>query len=97
VAVVERNVFQKEQPMTDPTIPTTWKEVMERGIDTTKLPDFPPGFRRTVHEVHARTIEGQLKVATSRHHEFYCDEPPTIGGQDRYPQPLAYFAAGLGF
>lgn len=83
--------------MSEAKIPATWKEVMDSGMDMTKLPDFPPGRRRTVYEVNARTIDGQLKVATNRHHEFYCDEPPTIGGQDRFPQPLAYFAAGLGF
>ena len=83
--------------MAESRIPSSWQEVMESGMDVTKLPDYPPGFRRTVYRVDARIVEGQLKVARQRQHEFFCDEPPTIGGQDRYPQPLAYFAAGLGF
>lgn len=83
--------------MTEPRVPTSWQEVVESGMDMTKLPDFPPGFRRMVYHVDARVLDGQLKVARQRHHEFLCDEPPMMGGQDRHPQPLAYFAAGLGF
>ena len=83
--------------MSDGRIAASWQEVMESGMDMTKLADFPPGFRRTVYRVDAEIVDGQLKVARQRQHEFFCDEPPTIGGQDRYPQPLAYFAAGLGF
>ena len=83
--------------MSDGRIAASWQEVMESGMDMTKLADFPPGFRRTVYRVDAEILDGQLKVARQRQHEFFCDEPPTIGGQDRYPQPLAYFAAGLGF
>ena len=83
--------------MSEARIPASWQEVMESGTDMTKLTDFPPGFRRTVYRVDAEIVDGQLKVARQRQHEFFCDEPPTIGGQDRYPQPLAYFAAGLGF
>jgi hypothetical protein len=83
--------------MTDREIPESWEEVARTGIDMTRLSDFPPGFRRTVYRVEASVVDGQLKVARQRHHEFFCDEPPAIGGQDRYPQPLAYFAAGLGF
>lgn len=29
--------------------------------------------------------------------EFYSDEPPVLGGDDEYPQPLTYVAAGVGF
>jgi hypothetical protein len=63
----------------------------------TKVPDFPPGYGRMAFTADARIVDGQLKVGKQRHHEFFCDEPPSIGGQDRYPQPLAYFAAGMGF
>ena len=83
--------------MSEARIPASWQELMDSRMDMTKLTDFPPGFRRTVYRVDAEIVDGQLKVARQRQHEFFCDEPPTIGGQDRYPQPLAYFAAGLGF
>ena len=43
------------------------------------------------------TVDHQLKVGRYRHFEFYCDEPPRLGGGDRYPQPLTYLAAGIGF
>ncbi len=29
--------------------------------------------------------------------EFYSDEPAVLGGDDAYPQPLTYVAAGVGF
>lgn len=29
-------------------------------------------------------------------HVFYMDEPPALGGEDRYPQPLTYIAGGVG-
>ncbi len=83
--------------MADGAVPSSWEEVAQSGIDMTKLPDFPPGFRRIVYRAEAETVDGQLKVGRQRHHEFYCDEPPAIGGHDRYPQPLAYLAAGIGF
>lgn len=27
---------------------------------------------------------------------FYVDEPPILGGEGRYPQPLTYVAGGIG-
>ena len=41
--------------------------------------------------------KGQLKAGRHRHFEVFCDEPPRIGGQDAYPQPLCYIAMGVGF
>ncbi|MGH2828075.1 MAG: hypothetical protein ACRDKF_14025 [Actinomycetota bacterium] len=49
-------------------------------------------------------MKDQLKVAEAdvdegngRTFEFYCDEPPSLGGQNKFPQPLTYIAAGVGF
>jgi hypothetical protein len=69
--------------------------------DLSKLPDIPES-RRGVKRTHVAEVESlggskQLKVARVRHFEFYCDEPPTLGGEDQYPQPLAYLAAAVGF
>ncbi len=52
--------------MTEPRIPSSWQEITETGIDITKLPDFPSGFRRTVYRVDARVMDGQLKAARPR-------------------------------
>ena len=41
--------------------------------------------------------DGQLKIGRFRHFEVFSDEPPRIGGEDRYPQPLTYIAMGVGF
>ena len=67
--------------------------------DQSKLPDIPEsrrGAKRTM-VAEAETVEKQLKKAHIRHFEVYCDEPPMLGGDDAYPQPLAYLAAAVGF
>jgi len=66
------------------------------GEDITKLPDIAPHYGNTMGADLA-TVDHQLKVGRYRHFEFYCDEPPRLGGGDRYPQPLTYLAAGIGF
>ncbi|MFI5267825.1 MAG: hypothetical protein ACHQ7M_10655 [Chloroflexota bacterium] len=71
-------------------------------IDATKLPDIPEerrGAKRTM-AAEVESLGKQLKVGRFgrfRHFEFYCDEPPTLGGEDQHPQPLTYLAAGVGF
>jgi hypothetical protein len=67
--------------------------------DQSKLPDIPEsrrGAKRTM-VAEAETVEKQLKRGRVRHFEVYCDEPPMLGGDDAYPQPLAYLAAAVGF
>ncbi len=64
----------------------------------------PERNNRFVKSARIRIIKGQLKVAEAdsdesegKRFEFYCDEPPSLGGDDEYPQPLTYVAAGVGF
>jgi hypothetical protein len=64
----------------------------------------PEQGRRFAKSVHVRIVKDQLKVAHAPSDvpekapfEFYCDEPPPLGGEDRFPQPLHYIAAGVGF
>ena len=38
---------------------------------------------------------GEFRVM-GREQVFYVDEPPALGGEDRYPQPLTYVAGGVG-
>ena len=60
--------------------------------------DIPPGSWEFVVETSAESLEGLHKVARHRHFEIHCDEPAQpLGGEDRFPQPLTYIAAGLGF
>lgn len=71
---------------------------------------LPPGGRRMTLGADIEIIEGHLKVARGgassaaggpeddrRAFEFHSDEPPFLGGEGRYPQPLLYVAAGVGF
>ncbi len=51
---------------------------------------------------HIRIVRDQLKVATidselGKRFEVHCDEPPNLGGDDAYPQPLHYIAVAIGF
>jgi hypothetical protein len=64
----------------------------------------PERGRRFAKSAHIRIVKDQLKVAhapsdmpAKEPFEFYCDEPPALGGEDRFPQPLSYIAAGVGF
>jgi hypothetical protein len=77
---------------------------MERSVDldsndTSHDPELPEKHRGTVFTMSAdiEALEKQRKVARFRHFEFYCDEPPVVGGEDKYPQPLTYLAAAIGF
>ena len=71
-------------------------EVGQRIIDKPELP--PQGFT-TDSEVYTEIVAGemQLKRGTFRHFEVLCDEPPRIGGTDKYPSPMSYMAMALGF
>ena len=58
--------------------------------------------RLSTKTARIRIIGDQLKVAevesrTGKSFRFYCDEPPMIGGNDEYPQPLHYLTAAVGF
>ena len=82
------------------------------GLETKQpSPDaLPPQGRRMTMGADIEIIEGHLKVARggssttagpkqdeATTFEFYSDEPPFLGGESRYPQPLLYVAAGIGF
>lgn len=82
-----------EKPL-DPRLDSA--EPGKRSIDKPELP--PQGYAFTM-AADTETLEekGQLKVGRHRHFEVFCDEPPRIGGEDAYPQPLCYIAMGVGF
>lgn len=67
--------------------------------DISKLPDLPARLRGHVwtNSAYVESLEGMRKVARVRQFEFFCDEPPIIGGKDEHPQPLGYLAAAVGF
>ena len=68
----------------------------ERVIDQSEHP--PQGYVNTiVAEVETIERKGQLKIGKSGDFEIYCDEPARLGGDGEYPQPLNYFALGVGF
>lgn len=55
------------------------------------------GVFTNTHQADVSSLGKQLKSARFRHFEFFSDEPPRMGGEDEYPQPLTYLAASLGF
>ncbi len=38
----------------------------------------------------------RLSYVTRAGGKRFVDEPPALGGEDRYPQPLTYVAGGVG-
>jgi hypothetical protein len=67
--------------------------------DISHLADFPswlPG-RTWTQWADIEIVDGQLKMARHRDFEFFSDEPAVVGGRDRYPEPLTYLAAAVGF
>jgi hypothetical protein len=62
-------------------------------IDAPELPAQPYEF---VMETEVESLEKMHKVARHRKFEIHVDEPAHLKGDDNYPQPLIYVAAGLG-
>jgi hypothetical protein len=63
------------------------------SLDAPDLPSRPYEF---VMETEVESLEKMHKVARHRKFEIHVDEPAHLKGDDRYPQPLIYVAAGLG-
>jgi len=63
------------------------------SIDAPELPPKPYEF---VMETEVESLEKMHKVARHRKFEIHVDEPAHLKGDDNYPQPLIYVAAGLG-
>ncbi|MBT3351519.1 MAG: hypothetical protein HOC91_15665 [Nitrospinaceae bacterium] len=83
--------------MTDEPILTTDQKFApgERPIDK---PELRPGGTLTRQWAETEwSGDGQIKVGRKDKFEVFCDEPPRIGGKDRYPQPLTYICMGVGF
>lgn len=69
---------------------------VDENVDLSQLPDIPPPSLRTM-SIDIESAGKQKKVGRFRHFEILCDEPPRLGGEDEYPQPLTYLVAGVGF
>ena len=68
----------------------TWSTLAhmdESAVNLAELPDIPPPTLRTM-TIDAESLGKQKKIGRYRHFEILCDEPPRLGGQDEYPQPL---------
>ncbi len=81
---------EKKQPVVGPN---TRAPLEDRG---------PERGVRVAMGADIRIVRDQIKVSEidsegGKRFEVYCDEPPSIGGDDEYPQPLHYVAAGVGF
>lgn len=59
-------------------------------------PDLPSRAYEFVMETEVESLEKMHKVARHRKFEIHVDEPAHLKGEDQYPQPLIYVAAGLG-
>jgi hypothetical protein len=62
----------------------------------------PERGNRFAMGANIRIVHDQVKVAEidselGKRFEVHSDEPPNLGGDDEFPQPLHYVAAGIGF
>ena len=62
----------------------------------------PERGNRFAMGAHIRIVHDQVKRAEidselGKRFEVHSDEPPNLGGDDEFPQPLHYVAAGIGF
>jgi len=75
------------------------EQSVKAGERITDKPELPPQGLAMHLVAEAESIEGEvhLKLAHARGFEIYSDEPPLIGGTNRYPPPMAYLASGIGF
>ena len=75
------------------------KTSTEPGKRVIDKPDHPPAGYTSFRVAEAETAEGnsQLKVGQSQGYELFCDESGRIGGEGKYPPPMAYFALGTAF
>jgi len=69
------------------------------GERITDKPELPTRGLVTQITADTESIEGEvhLKVGTSGDFEVFSDEPPHIGGTNRFPPPMRYIALGIGF
>ena len=82
-----------DKPLDGMDLPT---EVGKRVIDQ---PELPAQGITTDSEVYTEIVAGEmhLKRGTIGKFEVFSDEPPRIGGTDKYPTPMSYMAMGVGF
>lgn len=85
------------------------RPVVHEGTPQPSPEALPPEGRFISMGADIEIIDGHLKIARGgsstaaggkmggEAFEFYSDEPPFLGGEGRYPQPLLYLAAGIGF
>ncbi len=59
--------------------------------------DLPKGVTRRTVAVDCEHVEKMLHRGRRDKFEIYSDEPPRMGGEDKYPPPLTYITAGIGF
>ena len=59
--------------------------------------ELPKGTTRRTIAVDCEHVEKMLHKGQKDQFLIYSDEPPRLGGEDKYPAPLTYVTAGIGF
>ena len=59
--------------------------------------ELPRGLMRSTITVDCEHIEKMLHKGKKGEFTFFSDEPSSLGGENKYPSPLAYIASGIGF
>ncbi len=67
---------------------------------STKPPEgLDPAVTHRVVTMEAECVELEQmkKEGQVREYRILCDEGPSLGGEGKYPPPLAYFTTAVGF
>ena len=86
--------------MSDEEKPLTFLQMSTKpGERITDKPELPRQGVAMHIEAELESIAGEphLKLGHSRGFDVYSDEPPHIGGTNKYPPPMSYLAMGIGF
>lgn len=59
--------------------------------------ELPPGVTKRTVGVDCEHVEKMLHRGERGQFVIFSDEPPQMGGEDKYPPPLTYITAGIGF
>ena len=86
---------KRDDLMNDPA----FAEVVPVGQRLIDKPDLPSEGMLRTHAAEVETVpgKGQLKMGRARQFTIFCDEPSRIGGNDEFPNPLAYLNMAVGF
>ena len=79
-----------------PLVSSAFKPYVEKWLSGIQEITDPMNGLGTVR-ADSRLVGDQLQEAKARDYALVCDEPSSLGGSDKGPNPLEFFVAAVGF